>query len=124
MGPVHRYELRKQGATRLAILQRTLKMTTPTPDFLRNLAAAERMEGFKSTLHKSTRLISEGVAQVMGNVVAAIEVQNLYGQRIVWGMFSVERGKWRGRLSNNAATEGVIYTPAAFDALADEMEGK
>lgn len=61
--------------------------------------------------HRTTTVLSEGVAAVMGNTVPALETHNsIYGQTLVWGMFNVERGKFKGtRLANNASTEGVEY---------------
>ena len=61
--------------------------------------------------HKTTTILSRGMATVLGRTVPAVETRNnIYGQTLVWGMFNVERGKFKGtRLSNNAATEGVSY---------------
>lgn len=64
---------------------------------------------FLRGLHPSTTVLSRGFATVLGNTVEAVEVRNLYGQHIVWGEFSCNRGKFKGKLSNNAATEGVSY---------------
>lgn len=66
-------------------------------------------------LHRTTTLLSIGNATVMGNIRPAYEVMNLYGQILVWGMFNVDRGKFKGtRLSNNAATEDVVYYAEEF----------
>jgi hypothetical protein len=69
------------------------------------------LEAFMTNLHQSTQLLSQGKAVVLGHEVDAVLVRNLYGQEIVWGMFSVDKGKFKGRLSNSAATEAVQYTP-------------
>ena len=70
----------------------------------------EQLEEFIASLHPSTTLLSHGTATVMGNKVDAVLVRNLYGQEIVWGVFNVERGKYKGKkLSNSAATEEVEY---------------
>lgn len=71
----------------------------------------EELQKFVNELHPSTKLISVGKAVVMSKEVDAVEVENLYGQFIVWGMFSVNRGKLKGALANDANTEGVDYTP-------------
>lgn len=69
-----------------------------------------QVEEIQARLHHSSTLLSIGKAEVMGNVVDAYEVRNLYGQVLVWGMFNVDRGKFKGnRLTNNAATECVKY---------------
>jgi hypothetical protein len=65
---------------------------------------------FVEGLHPSTTLLSTGKATVMGHTVAAVEVRNLYNQTIVWGVFDVDRGKYKGkRMANNANTDGVVY---------------
>ena len=72
------------------------------------------LKKFVDELHPSTKLLSIGKAFVMGNIVDAVEVKNIYNQIIVWGMFSVNRGKFRGGLANNANTEYVEYTPEQY----------
>lgn len=68
------------------------------------------LEDFVNGLGSATKLLSRGKATVLGHTVDAVEVENLYGQRIVWGVFNCVRGKFKGnRLTNNAATEGVEY---------------
>ena len=47
----------------------------------------------------------------MDREVDAVLVRNLYGQKIVWGLFSVSRGKFKGGLANSGNTEDVSYTP-------------
>lgn len=70
----------------------------------------EELQNFKDNLHPSTTILCEGKAVVMGNVVDAILVRNLYGQEIVWGFFNCDKGKFKGtKLSNDAATEGVAF---------------
>jgi hypothetical protein len=71
---------------------------------------AEELEEFVKGLHPSTKLLSTGKAIVMGYTVDAVLIRNLYGQEIVWGMFSVARGKFKGKLANNANTEDVVYS--------------
>ena len=60
-------------------------------------------------LHPSTTVLSMGTATVLGRTVDAVLVKNLYGQELVWGYFGCERGKFKGKLSQNATTEGVTY---------------
>ena len=67
------------------------------------------LEQFLNNIHPSTTVISHGYATVMDNTAPAVELKNLYGQHIVWGMFSVSRGKFKGALANNANTEDVVY---------------
>lgn len=76
----------------------------------------KEMLNFAGGLHKSTKLLAVGKAFTVDfpdNVVDAILTQNLYGQRIVWGKFSVDHRKnksmFKGRLANNANTEGVVF---------------
>lgn len=69
------------------------------------------LEAFLGKLHKSSSLLSYGIAHVEGRDIPAVEISNLYGQKTVWGLFSVERGKFKGKLANNANTEGVTYSP-------------
>lgn len=73
------------------------------------------LNDFKRDLNPSTMLISTGTATVLGHTVDAILVRNLYGQEIVWGEFGCNRGKFKGGLSNNAATDEVTYVPASLD---------
>ena len=69
------------------------------------------LEQFVADLHSSSTLLTKGTATIMDKDVEAVEVKNLYGQHIVWGMFSVDnrKGKFVGKLANNANTEGVSY---------------
>ena len=68
------------------------------------------LEEFVSNLHPSATLVSRGTAEVLGHTVDAVKVRNLYGQEVVWGMFNVDKGKFRGkRLANDCATEEVHY---------------
>jgi hypothetical protein len=70
------------------------------------------LDEFIANLHPSTKILSRGTATVMGNKVDSVLVRNLYGQEIVWGVFNVERGKYKGKkLTNSAATEEVVYLP-------------
>ena len=73
----------------------------------------DELEQFVADRHSSSTLLSKGTAAVMERNVEAVEVKNLYGQHIVWGMFSVDnrKGKFVGKLANNANTEGVVYVP-------------
>lgn len=71
--------------------------------------ALNGLEQFISELHPSTALLSKGKATVMDHEVESVKVRNLYGQEIVWGMFSVDKGKFKGKLANSASTEGVVY---------------
>jgi hypothetical protein len=73
----------------------------------------EELKAFKDNLHPSATFLSQGKATVLGRTVDAIMIRTLYGQEIVWGHFSVDRGKLRGKLANNAATEGVDYDAEA-----------
>lgn len=66
---------------------------------------------FTQNLHKSSKLVSHGTATVLGRTVPAALVRNMYGQEIVWGEFSCNKGKFKGKLANNAATEEVVYVP-------------
>lgn len=69
------------------------------------------LQKFVDNLHQSSTLISTGQAEVLGHVVDAVEVKNLYGQMIVWGMFNCVKGKFKGKgLANNANTDDVRYT--------------
>lgn len=69
------------------------------------------LEEFVNGLPSCTKLLSRGTATVLGQTVDAVEVETVYGQRIVWGMFNCDKGKFKGkRLTNNAATEEVDYT--------------
>lgn len=69
------------------------------------------LDQFITDLHSSCAVLSRGKATIMNSTVDAVEVRNLYGQHIVWGMFSIDnrKGKFVGKLANNANTEGVIY---------------
>lgn len=67
------------------------------------------MQNFIEGLHPSTIVLSHGFAIMLNNTVEAVEVRNLYGQQIVGGEFSCNCGKFKGKLSNDAATEGVSY---------------
>ena len=68
------------------------------------------LEQFLRDLHPTARVISRGEATVLDNTVPAAEVSNLYGQRIVWGVFNVDKGKFKGlRLANDANTDDVSY---------------
>jgi len=85
----------------VASMPQTLNKETQLDEFLRNL-------------HPSTKVLSRGKATVLGNTVPAVLVRTLYGQEIVWGEFNCDRGKFKGkRLTNDAATEEVIYVPEA-----------
>lgn len=64
---------------------------------------------FVQSLDHTTEILSFGKATVMEKDVDAVLVKNLYGQEIVWGHFSVSRGKFKGNLANNANTEEVVY---------------
>lgn len=76
----------------------------------------KRLEKFIESIHPSTKLISIGIATVMGNTVDAVLVKNLYGQEIVWGIFNVDKGKYKGnRLANNASVEGVTYKELEYE---------
>ena len=65
---------------------------------------------FLRTLNPCTQVLSTGTAVVDGHSVPAVQVRNLYGQVIVWGKFGRNRGKFKGTLSNDAATEEVSYS--------------
>jgi len=68
------------------------------------------LEEFEKSLHKTSKVLSKGTATVLGKRVPAIEVNNrIYNQVLIWGMFSVNRGKFKGALANNANTEEVEY---------------
>ena len=69
------------------------------------------LEELINNLHFSSTLLSRGKAKVMDREMDAVLIRNLYGQEIVWGMFSVEKGKFKGKLANNANTEEVTYKP-------------
>jgi hypothetical protein len=71
---------------------------------------SSKLELFRSGLSSTSVVLSEGIAAVLGHDVPALLVRNLYGQEIVWGEFGCNRGKFKGGLSNNAATEDVYYT--------------
>ena len=78
-------------------------MTTPTPDFLRNLAAAERMVAERITAQREHGAVafSRGPA--------------------AWRAFQHDACP---HLSDLAGYERTAHAlAAAFDALADEMEG-
>jgi hypothetical protein len=64
---------------------------------------------FVKGLHSSSKVVGYGTVTVLGNTVDAVVVRNLYGQLIAWGGFSVERGKFKGKLANNANTEGADF---------------
>ena len=66
-------------------------------------------ELFLAGLHPSTRVLSQGVATVLGHTVDAVLVRNVYGQELVWGDFGTSRGKFKGHRSQSATTEGVRY---------------
>jgi hypothetical protein len=68
---------------------------------------------FVNGLHTSSKVLSYGKAALGDHVVDAVEVENLYGQHIVWGPFSIDnrKGKFIGKMANNANTEGVVYRP-------------
>lgn len=68
------------------------------------------LKEFEAGLNPCSKVLSRGKATVQGNTVDAIKVKNIYGQHIVWGFFNCDKGKFKGnRLSNNAATEDVVY---------------
>ena len=68
------------------------------------------LEEFVNNLHSSSQLLSKGKAVVMEHEVDAVLVKNLYGQEVVWGVFNVDKGKFKGkRLTNDCATEKVSY---------------
>lgn len=71
------------------------------------------LEQFVVGLHSSTTVLSKGIATIRDKDVSAVEVENLYKQKIVWGFFSVDnrKDKFVGKLANNANTEGVTYIP-------------
>lgn len=69
------------------------------------------------SFHPSTAVLSVGHATVLGHTVPAVLVRNLYGQEIVWGSFSTFKGKFKGKPSNSAATEGVVYVSADGQVL-------
>jgi hypothetical protein len=69
------------------------------------------IQKFVENLHPSSKVIGFGTAIVMDKECPAVEVTNLYGQTVVWGLFSVDKGKFKGKLANNANTDSVIYTP-------------
>lgn len=73
------------------------------------MSGDDQLEIFVGNLHPSTKLLSRGNATVMDREVCAAKVRNLYGQEIVWGLFSVDKGKFKGKLANSASTEGVTY---------------
>ena len=82
-----------------------------TKDINKDLLMNEELKAFIDTLHPSVSIISKGNATVMGHTVEAIETSNSYNQKIIWGPFSVARGKFKGKLANNANTEEVTYEP-------------
>lgn len=67
------------------------------------------LDNVRRTFHPSTVVLSTGMATVLGHIVPATLVRNVYGQEIVWGNLSTQRGKFKGKESNSAATEGVRY---------------
>jgi len=69
------------------------------------------LDNFVKDLHSSATVLGYGRASVLEHDVPAILVRNVYGQELVWGEFSCNRGKFKGLLSNNAQTEGVTYVP-------------
>lgn len=69
----------------------------------------EQQNNVGRQFHESTEVLSHGTATVMGRDVPAVLVRNVYGQVLVWGKFGTKRGKFTGRESNSAATEGVQY---------------
>lgn len=90
----------------------------------------QKLKDFVSGLHPSTTVLSYGKAhqyEFPERKVDAVEVRNLYGQRIVWGCFSVEHNKsglakFKGRLANNSNTEGVTYIKSSpFVLLKDRV---
>lgn len=71
----------------------------------------DELKVFVDNLHPSAKLVSKGKATVLDREVDAVEIINLYGQRVVWGLFSVNRGKFKGNLANSANTDDVVYKP-------------
>ena len=71
----------------------------------------DRLQSFIDNIHPSSTVLSYGKATVMEKTVDAVLIRNLYKQEIVWGMFGVSRGKFKGHLANSANTEGVDYEP-------------
>lgn len=71
------------------------------------------LDQFIVSLHNSTTVLSKGIATIRDRDVSAVEIENLYKQKIVWGFFSVDnrKDKFVGKLANNANTEGVTYIP-------------
>lgn len=69
----------------------------------------EKLNELLRRFHPSTTVLSRGVASVLGHDVPAVLVRNCYGQELVWGEFSCNRGKFKGKLANSANTEGVLY---------------
>jgi hypothetical protein len=84
------------------------------------------LKEFEANLHHTTKVLGYGTATVMEKTVDAIWVKNLYGQVIVWGMFSIERGKFKGKLANDANTEGVktYFKYLVMDLQESEAEKK
>lgn len=74
---------------------------------------SDGLEQFIAGLHSSTTVLSKGIATIRNQDVSAVEVENLYKQKIVWGFFSVDnrKDKFIGKLANNANTECVTYIP-------------
>jgi hypothetical protein len=70
---------------------------------------------FQSRLHPPTKLVSVGDATVLERTVPAARITNLYGQDIVFGDFSTHKGKFKGKPSQSAATEGVRYVSTEGD---------
>jgi hypothetical protein len=76
---------------------------------------SEWTEEFVRDLNHSTKVLSIGTATLLDTEFPAVQVRNLYGQVIVWGPFGLERRKngefkkWTGRVTNDAATEDVVY---------------
>lgn len=76
------------------------------------------LDSFIKGLHPSSDIISYGKATVMDRTVDAVMVYNLYNQKIVWGLFSVDnrKGKFVGKIANDANTEGVSYSTLRFSS--------
>lgn len=71
------------------------------------------LDDFLSGLNPCSTLLSRGTATVLGREVPAALVRNLYGQEIVWGEFSCFKGKFKGKLANDANTDEVFYVPSS-----------
>lgn len=77
------------------------------------------LQTFLNNLHPSCTVIGLGTAEVLGNKVDAALIRSLYRQELVWGMFNVEKGKFKGtKLANSASTENVIFYNAPVYPLA------